>query len=1293
MTTNYSKILGVFAVVLLVASFVVPVKMANSSPVEAYDPAMDATAMQWLPVDTPDSMAILTKELFTPRIAGSTQEGGSEIIKLLVGNNGTLMYALVRHASDGQARVRYISLFQTWDGGVSWSDLIHTNLDRDAYNSTMVTCVWDIAIAPNDPTMVVAAISDATDATLTAAEAATALGFGIGQEVWISTDAGANWDNSQWPPTGVTVGTDLISCLDVSPEYGGSGAHDVLVGTRDGLGVNSYHLQTMQVPGYGGWNVQDVGLGNPVSVNPFFGDVIAAKFSPTYDADSTIALGYSKAYVAGQKSLLLLTGVHDLSNNQTTWQPFGDQVEIMNSGSPTDNSPAVDEIITADLELPSDFSGQSASLRRFYVSTDAIDSLTGTTVRATAVGVPNRGIYRIDDNIVYTLMDTSTTFKTAAQNQANRRISSIAYWGTYASGKLLAGEVLGDTCQAAVPTWFTDSPTVCPIPCWYPAKKPTSGAAGYAVCNSNSQSWGNAQVAWSPTYADQGVAYAATGSSNMDNVFNYPVAGDFVQAPFSATAGWPSGYLNIVPLDESAFALTRNNGETWNQLSLIDTRMSKLTDVAPSADCTTVYLASANNATNCRGFDSVWRSSMNEKVVAPPLPALEIGQIWERIRVSPTAVSCNQAESQYAILRLAPDKEDGQIVFWAAGGTGGRVNIPEAGRNQVDYPVGAPTRAVAWSPDYGDYWAAINPRITVQDMEAESSTILYIVNFASDVQKMPYLTTAWSSSYATVDAGPFAHTIDVYPEDKVGIGTARIAFMAFVSTNGGQAFRPAVRGAMEGPPTYGYHILFDTDYEENGMVYVASDRLNTGRIYRNKLPELGGSPWEDMVTPNTAHREYYGITQTNSDNVNNQGTLYVAHDSAVQTFGILDPNSPNTNNDPLALGGNADGLVDPGDTYGGVERTLHPLWGIPKPGVFWDCLDAAVTLYRVVPTVVEFTLEPKSLKHCGCLTPDTYTNLYAIDNDWYANNHNVWTGRGGVANLGDRGMLWRYIDCMAKKGPVLTMDDGEIIGCDPATGRNQEVNFTWEQLCIAIVYQLQISKTEGFDQMVFDGIFRPVSVMSPALVYLSGGEGTMPMTFTDVALANAIVIGNVYSLECGHSYFWRVRVRNETTDDMVRSPWSEKRSFSIKAGFRVTTPYMGPQLLAPDNGCGCECEAPLCFSWSPFKETTAYRFQLSENPDMSSPLVNEVVQESTAYQYTGDPKCNTNYFWRVMAVEPVESEWSATFSFMTQAEPPAPPEEQPIPEEATPIWVWVIIAIGAILVIVTLVLIFKTRRV
>jgi len=82
---------------------------------------------------------------------------------------------------------------------------------------------------------------------------------------------------------------------------------------------------------------------------------------------------------------------------------------------------------------------------------------------------------------------------------------------------------------------------------------------------------------------------------------------------------------------------------------------------------------------------------------------------------------------------------------------------------------------------------------------------------------------------------------------------------------------------------------------------------------------------------------------------------------------------------------------------------------------------------------------------------------------------------------------------------------------------------------------------------------------------------------------------------------------------------------------------------------------------------------------------------TTAYEYDGKLEYSTNYFWRVMSEEPAPSDWSATFSFQTEPAPvttPVTPVSQP-----TPIWVWVVIAIGAILVIVTLILIFKTRRV
>jgi hypothetical protein len=1245
MKISYTRIVGSLAVLLLVVSFLVPAKLASPTPVEA-DPGL----MEWTIVDTPDSEANQTKQLHTP------WENGTELIKLAVGNNGSFMYVLSRERAyttpTKTEGVNYgILLYKSVNGGVSWFNSPSRALAAAAAANGHVTnmyemIVWDMALAPDDFNLLIVAISDKDTPE--------------DQYVYITTDGGTKWEDTNWAEPDAE--DNLISTMDVSMEYG---SRDILVGTRDGTGADTNNLQTMRIPGYGGWTPQTM---------PAAGDVIVAKFSPTYVGDSTIAVVYSDA-----DSTELMTGSHDLSTNVTTWQAAGLHVEIKNAASAQNDSPDVDEIITADMDLPSDFSGQSASLRRFYISTDAIDDGVSDPAK------PDRGVYRVDDNVIYTLMDNTTTFATAAVDQPNRRAHSIAYWGTYASGKLLVGETLGRVCEAAVPTWFTDSPTVCPVPCWYPAKKPASGAAGWdaAGCGPDQYSWGNAWVEWSPTYADQGVAYVVTASSKLDAAFNVPVTGDFDDTENDAAAGWPSGYANVIYHDESAFQLTRNNGETWNQLALIDTLMSKLTDVAPSADCSTVYLASVNNDTYCKGFDSIWRSSINENVVAPPLPALPIGQIWERVRVTPTYTTCNHTESNYIIIRLAPDKLDGQVVFWAAGGGTGLLDHSAA---NIAFTPGANTQKLEWSPDYGDYFANVNPRIAVQDMEAESSTILYVMATNGSVQKLPYTGTAWSSAIDTVSSkGGGGHTIDVQAEGIIFTGAgATSPYPAAISTNGASSFIPMVRPTTGDTPQIGYHALLDTDYADNETVYLASDggndenaaasRIWTGKVWRNKAPSGSNTDWTDMcayaAAPvyGTLHRGYFGLAQSNSLNVSNQGTLYAAHAAGP-------PNAVDEDTDP--------------DTYWcGVERTLGPLNGIPKPGVFWDCMDA-YTLFRynnnLTNGAIDFTLEPKSLKICGCLTQDTYSELWAIDNDWYADNHNALTHHGGVAAVRDRGMLWAYTDCIAKVGPTLTMEDGTIIGCDPATGRNQEVNFTWEQLCIADEYDIQISKDERHSLEVARGVAAYTIGLSPTLVYYANGTMTKPAL--SWAGTDPVVVPG---LECGHTFYWRLRVWDVRTDDEITSPWSETRAFTIKAGFKVTTPYYGPQLLSPDNGCGCPCDAPVCFSWSPFKETTKYKFELSENADMSSPLVSTTVP-TTSYQYDGKVTCNTNYFWRVMSEEPAPSEWSAVFSFMTQAEPPAPaPEPEP---PGTPIWVWVIIGIGAVLVIVTLVLIFKTRRV
>ncbi len=1261
MKAKLSSFVGLFAVMLLVASFVVPASVASPAPVEA-DPGL----MEWTPVDTPDSLPQSTDELYSPLVAGD--DGGSEIIKLLVGNDGNTMYALVRAqgaALETPAGRSHIVLLKSTNGGRTWSaakyDYLRADFREIAVNTANPVC-WDMAIAPDDPAIIAIAVADPDD------------GAGITQQVWVSTDGGDNWSDTQWPPAtpAVVAGTDIISAMDISMDYNG---RDILVATRDGTGAGTNNISILQTPGFGGWKVQTTTTGGG-----FTGDIIDAVFSTTYNGDSTIVVVYTTAATG----TWLTFGDHDLSSNDTTWESG---YEVLKPGGIAGQSALIGEIVTADIELPSDFSGKSSSLRRVYVAIDAV-------TRGGAL--PHTGIFRLDDSVFYCLMDCSSTWSVAGANVANRRISSIAYWGTYASGKLLAGEVLGDSCTASVPVWFTDSPTVCGDPCWYASKKPPTGAAGMADCVAASQSWGNAQVVWSPTYADQGVAYAVTSAADMDAAFNLPVLGDFTAGEGLATPGWPSGYLNFMIHDETAFSLTRNNGETWNQLSLIDTRMSKLTDVAPSKDCSTVYLASVNNGTACEGFDSVWRSSNNEAVVAPPLPALPIGSIWERVLCHVTAETCIDAQSDYSILRLAPDKEDGQVVFWAAGGANGAaLGTADTAGTLHPFPTGANTQAVAWSPDYGDYWANIKPRIAVEDMAAESSTILYVLSRGNLIHKLPYTGTAWSSSVNSVaGVGPLGHTIEAYAEGKLIIGTGPFAFPAYGSLNGAQSFIPLTRSLPEGTPQVaGHHAIMDTDFDDNDTVYVGNDHAN-GKVYRNTFPAGSGAMWTDMMNGTTTHRSYYGIVQTNSNNVTGQGILYAAHRFGQDSTGPTGP---------------ADWVLNPANTnFCGVERTLAPLTGVPKPNVAWDCMDAAgafrtcITGTMAANNIVDFTLEPKSLKMCGCLTQDTNPILWAIDNDWYANEHNVASGHGNNVGvnvdpaivthvdwaLRSAGLLWAYEDCLAKVGPDLTLDDGAIIGCDPATGRNQEVNFTWEQLCIATDYQINVSKDEAHTLRILDAFVEPYSVTSPALIDLAGGEGLSPQATTTL---NGAVAAPDYSMECGHTYYWKIRVRDETTNDAVRSPWSETRAFTIKAGFRVTTPYYGPQLLAPDNGCGCPCDAPVCFSWSPFKETTKYQFELSENADMSSPLVSTTVS-TTSYQYDGTVKCNTNYFWRVMSVEPAPSEWSAVFSFMTQAEPEEVIPEPP-PEEVTPIWVWVIIAIGAILVIVTLILIFKTRRV
>ena len=217
-------------------------------------------------------------------------------------------------------------------------------------------------------------------------------------------------------------------------------------------------------------------------------DYFNIKFSPTYATDFSIALVY-----ATLTTTYFNVGFRDVNLNTTINYASLAGVEVKNSSSAANASPGYNQLNTTSLQLPQDFVGQSATLRRAYISLDSYGFK--------AVGTCEDGIFRIDDTHTYSLMDTTKTL--------DKAIYSIAYYGTYAQVSCLLGERMGYPCTATVPTWFTDSPTTCPIPCWYPALKPATGAAAQGTCAAVLKMvLAQRRVAWDE---DGTLAFAGTG--------------------------------------------------------------------------------------------------------------------------------------------------------------------------------------------------------------------------------------------------------------------------------------------------------------------------------------------------------------------------------------------------------------------------------------------------------------------------------------------------------------------------------------------------------------------------------------------------------------------------------------------------------------------------------------------------------------------------------------------------------------------------------------------------------------
>ena len=258
----------------------------------------------------------------------------------------------------------------------------------------------------------------------------------------------------------------------------------------------------------------------------------------------------------------------------------------------------------------------------------------------------------------------------------------------------------------------------------------------------------------------------------------------------------------------------------------------------------------------------------------------------------------------------------------------------------------------------------------------------------------------------------------------------------------------------------------------------------------------------------------------------------------------------------------------------------------------------------------------------------------------------LWTF--GAAN----NVIYYFTDTLCKAAPSLDAPfDGATIPLG-STGRVSYLNLKWNELPEATIYEAAIYLDSDCNQRV----------------WLNNSDTT-----------SIILRDDSVRLTASTTYYWRTRAIAP-----LKSSWSESRSFTIGlGGVQATSPATGTTGVLVINGC---------FTWNSYPNATEYEFILSENADLTSPLVTDRVT-STAYGYSGTLDYGTTYFWGVKISKPALGPLSV-FTFTTRAAPPeiSPPAQvEAVSPVITPIWVWLIIGICVALLAAVVILVFRTR--
>jgi hypothetical protein len=1206
--------------ILLAVAFAIGL-FITGAPAHQVSAATDTVKAQWDTVDT-------------PTLAGWVLAPESSIIDFAYASDGDVAY-VVAYAYDENWANQGDYLLKSDNAAATWTDLtatLESQVETDGWGG--IYYLLRVETDGSDPNFIaVALVVTGTGASLVVMTPI---------HVYFSTDGGDTFVDAGEVADGnayFTAGPSTFGVTDlaVSPEV--NGKRDIAVGGGPAVhnppstvGPVGIFRATVTGETASAWaDATDFdGWDNGTSNGSLW--VTFMEFSPNFATDKTLLVTTVGTDVPGPSTVYLQCGTWG-----TTTPGWNDASALGILAVPTVenvNMPTflvnIDTRGLAGLTLPSDYNSKNSDTRILWVWANYWDNATGD---------PQSKIMRVDNDSADPVVQQVKT--------GTLWLTNISYYGTIAEGKAIAG-ILGtggynintggptdilSSCEP-IQVYRNGSIANMDICCvhWEKACKPPTGETAMAV-----------------EYVSQDKAYAVA----LDEFDSY---------------------------HEGAWSVSFDDGNTWNQLSLVDTYINYFSDVAVSPDCNKMWVTSVyqddweydvplpppsvcytieydygNGYYDIRILhrDSVW-------LKATDLPeASEYSGYWLRVW-NGALMGEGFEKSEQGFIRLPADETAGDTVFL------------------VDYG----TNYVYMNDLEGlGCWTPISSTTLddIVDLAAPTADTLYALDYNGDVSM--YDSEGWHDAVASkVDNG---WTIAVHG-DYVLVGSAWDGQVSY-SDDAGATFTLLDKTVpMEGADNGHTTVAFDTYFDTNSVIYAAiegwSGSYSSGGIYYWTLGT--DTDWNDTGADHDY--AYTGIILSYLG-----GNPFTSAD----TGGVLYASYK---------------YMDGSYARTGVARCLTPLAGVitcSSCTVGWDYLT-----YGLPDRNTQFEATPFALKACGCTTPDTTTHLYAVEtrHDYnmidgtYAGDYYYDDARNFVDDVG--GAVWTFEDCYAKANIQTTSPaDGAIIGTSSCGCCNVPFTVKWDQLCDACYYDIQFALDSAFTEPVeltpSDSSSLPPTIEGP----YSGLEGIYYTVHPDNGANPTEFLGCYFQPET--TYYWRIRAAG-SGDQEIHSWWSDAQSFIV-----APTAAVGAiDLVAPTAGANDVGIKNVGFSWHTLANVDNYQFVLSPNADLSAALATKTVT-GTATTYAGPLTYATTYYWQVTAYKdgsaisvspigtftttPHGAYCSAIDGACFDSEAALEAHNTAVAGQAapTPFWVWVVIGIGAVLVIVVIVLIFRTRRV